>query len=210
MFIHLRVHSAYSLLEGALHLKRIVALAAEDSQPAVAVTDSASLFGALEFSEYAFGAGVQPIVGCTMPLALAERIQGGRTIAPIARLPLIAANPTGFDNLQKLISKAYLASAGLSPCISLEDLTGLQEGIIALTGWHDGPLGLPLGDGHDDEAAEILATLTDAFGDRLYMELQRHGTAADGQLEAHIVDLAYDRGLPLVATNEAYFAARDD
>ena len=94
MFIHLRVHSAYSLLEGALHLKRIVALAAEDSQPAVAVTDSASLFGALEFSEYAFGAGVQPIVGCTMPLKLAERIQGGRTISPVARLPLIAASPT--------------------------------------------------------------------------------------------------------------------
>ncbi len=210
MFIHLRVHSAYSLLEGALHLKRIVALAAEDKQPAVAVTDSASLFGALEFSEYAFAAGVQPIIGCTVPLKLAERIQGGRTVAPIARLPLIAATPAGFDHLQKLISKAYLASAGLSPCVSLDDVTAQPDGIIALTGWHDGPLGLTLKEGHEDEAAEILTSLSAAFGDRLYCELQRHGTAADAELEAAIVNFAYDRALPLVATNEAYFAARDD
>ncbi|GAB5377254.1 MAG: DNA polymerase III subunit alpha [Acuticoccus sp.] len=210
MFIHLRVHSAYSLLEGALHLKRIVSLAAADEQPAVAVTDSASLFGALEFSEYASGAGVQPIIGCTMPLRMAERAKNGKMVAPVARLPLIAASETGFANLQKLISHAYLVSAGLSPCITLDDLTRRTEGLIALTGWIDGPIGLSIADGDEDGARAIFDTLADAFGDRLYCELQRHGTAEESTLELAVVDFAFDRGVPLVATNEAYFAEEED
>ncbi|MEO1105794.1 MAG: PHP domain-containing protein, partial [Pseudomonadota bacterium] len=153
MFIHLRVHSAYSLLEGALHLKRIVKLAADDGQPAVAVTDTANLFGALEFSEAAFAAGVQPIIGCAVPVTLPERTQNGRRIVPIARLPLIAASETGFLNLQRLVSDAYLASASeTAPSVTLEHCGALAEGVIALTGWLDGPVGLTYQDGDGDAA----------------------------------------------------------
>ncbi|MEM8663871.1 MAG: PHP domain-containing protein, partial [Pseudomonadota bacterium] len=147
MFIHLRVHSAYSLLEGALHLKRIVKLAAEDDQPAVAVSDTANLFGALEFSEAAFAAGVQPIIACTVPVALAERIQNGRRIVPIARLPLIAASDEGFLNLQRLVSEVYLASADQVASVTLERCAALADDVIALTGWLDGPVGLAFQDG---------------------------------------------------------------
>ncbi|MEM0907080.1 MAG: DNA polymerase III subunit alpha [Pseudomonadota bacterium] len=209
MFIHLRVHSAYSLLEGALHLKKIAALAAADQQPAIAISDSANLFGALEFSEIAVGNGVQPIIASTVPVKLDEDV-GERKTAPLARLPLIAASEEGFLNLQTLISRAYLASAGAAPCVTLEDVCAVSGGVIALTGWRDGPLGLAFEAGDEAAAHARFATLQAAFGNRLYCEIQRHGLPAETALEAAIVDLAYAASAPLVATNEAYFASADD
>ncbi|RAH97683.1 DNA polymerase III subunit alpha [Acuticoccus sediminis] len=210
MFVHLRVHSAYSLLEGALHLKKIVSLAAADNQPAVAVSDTANLFGALEFSEKAYGEGVQPLIACTVPIRLAERIQGGRRITPIARMPLIATCPDSFANLQRLISHAYLKSDGETVAVPVDGLAPYADGIIALSGWTDGPVGKTLELGETDGAAALFDELRETFGDRFYCELQRHGTTAENTFEAFAVGLAYDRGVPLVATNEVYFAKRDD
>ena len=209
MFVHLRVHSAYSLLEGALHLKRIAALAAGDEQPAVAITDTANLFGALEFSEAAFGAGVQPLIGCTMPIRLSERTRNGKRFVPIARLPLIAGCEAGFNSLQRLVSHAYLAGDGEGACVTLEDCAAHADGVFALTGWLDGPLALAREAG-EDAAAAMFQTLRDTYGDRLYVELQRHGQPAEAAFEAFAVNLAYDADVPLVATNEAYFASRED
>ncbi|MEM9221956.1 MAG: DNA polymerase III subunit alpha, partial [Pseudomonadota bacterium] len=211
MFIHLRVHSAYSLLEGALHLKRIVALAAQNRQPAVAVTDTANLFGALEFSEAAFAAGVQPIIGCTVPVALDERIQNGKRFVPIARFPLIAATEVGFLHLQRLISAAYLSSASeLGPAVTWQECADHAEGVIALTGWLDGPLGHAFATADSEGISDTLDTLKSVYGDRLYCEIQRHGMAGEAAFEAAVLDLAYGQDIPLVATNEAYFAAEDD
>ncbi|WMS42947.1 DNA polymerase III subunit alpha [Acuticoccus sp. MNP-M23] len=210
MFIHLRVHSAFSLLEGAMQLKKIISLAGDDKQPAVAVTDTANLFGALEFSEKAFEAGIQPIIGCTVPLRLPERIQNGKQITPVTRLPLYAANETGFMNLQRLISHAYLSSEGRSPSVSMADCATYSESIIALSGWLGGPVGFSLRDGDLDAARAMTAALAETFGDRFYCELQRHGDKGETTLEEATVNMAYDMGLPLVATNEAYFAAHDD
>ena len=209
MFVHLRVHSAYSLLEGALHLKRIAALAAGDEQPAVAITDTANLFGALEFSEAAFGAGVQPLIGCTMPIRLSERTRNGKRFVPIARLPLIAGCEAGFTSLQRLVSHAYLAGDGEGACVTLEDCALHADGVFALTGWLDGPLALAREAG-EDAAAAMFQTLRDTYGDRLYVELQRHSQPAEAAFEAFAVNLAYDADVPLVATNEAYFATRED
>jgi DNA polymerase-3 subunit alpha len=210
MFIHLRVHSAYSLLEGALHLKTIVKLAAADEQPAVAITDTANLFGALEFSEAAHGAGVQPIVGCTLPFRLPERLHAGRrTPLPNARLPLIAATGEGFETLQRLVSHAYLRSEGNGAVVTLDDLTELA-GVFALSGWLDGPVALANQHGDSEAARDLFADIHRTFGDRFYAEVQRHGLAAEAAYETLAIDLAYDAGVPLVATNEAYFATRDD
>ena len=210
MFIHLRVHSAYSLLEGALRLDRIVDLAKNDRQPAVCVSDTANLFGALEFSEAAFKQGVQPIIGCTAPIQLASRQRQGRTIAPVARLPLIAATSEGFDNLAKLISHAYLASDGETVALSLGDIAASSAGIIALTGWLDGPLGIAMTEGNEEEFSSLATELHGTFGDRLYCEVQRHGRPEDTTLEAVVRQLAIDLELPLVATNEAYFENEAD
>ncbi|ORE95662.1 DNA polymerase III subunit alpha [Stappia sp. 22II-S9-Z10] len=210
MFIHLRVHSAYSLLEGALHLKTIVGLAKADNQPAVAVSDTANLFGALEFSEKAYGDGVQPIIACTVPIRLPERIQGGKKIAPVTRLPLIATGEDGFSNLQRLVSHAYLTSDGDTVALTAEELKPFSGGIIALSGWTDGPIGKSVDLGDTDGATTMFQSLRDTFGDRFYCEVQRHGTSADNTFEAFAVDLAYTTDVPLVATNEVYFATRDD
>ncbi|WP_108661144.1 DNA polymerase III subunit alpha [Acuticoccus kandeliae] len=210
MFIHLRVHSAYSLLEGAIHAKKVVGLAKGDNQPAVAITDTANLFGALEFSEAAFGAGVQPIVGCTLPVRLQERIQNGRTIVPIGRLPLIAATEEGFANLVRLVSHAYLVAEGQGATVSLDDLKAFSGEIMALSGWIDGPVALAHRYGDMDGARAVFQELHGTFGDRFYCELQRHNLSAENAFEAVAVELAYDHAVPLVATNEVYFAKRED
>nr|WP_255720547.1 DNA polymerase III subunit alpha [Acuticoccus kalidii] len=206
----MRVHSAYSLLEGAIHAKKVVALAKEDGQPAVAITDTGNLFGALEFSEAAFGAGVQPIIGCTLPVRLEERIQNGKQIVPIARLPLIAATEEGFANLVRLVSHAYLVAEGQGATVSFEDLKLFSHEIIALSGWTDGPVALAYHYGEIDGARAVFQDLHGTFGDRFYCELQRHDLAAEAQFEKIAVGLAYENAVPLVATNETYFAKRED
>ncbi|MEM7695695.1 MAG: DNA polymerase III subunit alpha [Pseudomonadota bacterium] len=209
MFIHLRTHSAYSLLEGALHLKDLVRLARAHGQPAVGLTDTANLFGALEFAEAAANAGIQPIVGVCAPIVLPERIQHGRAVTLVGQLPLIAASDEGFSNLQRLISRAYL-TAGDGPLgLPIEALEGASEGVIALSGWTDGPIGLLSAAGDDDAAAEAFGSLARTFGDRFYVELQRHDLPGESRLEAFLTTLAFDNARPLVATNNVFFETPD-
>ncbi|GGO06009.1 DNA-directed DNA polymerase [Iodidimonas muriae] len=173
------------------------------------MTDTANMFGALEFSETLAGAGIQPIVGVTLPienpyLALPR---SGRKPAPEA-LVFLAQNPVGYANLMKLVSKAHLESDGHEAAhITIDDLRedGRTEGIIAFTGGALGPLGHLLRDGQMDKAKALLDDLTDLFPGRLYMEIQRHGLEEESQTEAAFLDLAYERDLPLVATNQCFF-----
>ena len=213
-FVHLRVHSAYSLLEGALPLKRLLGLAAADNQPALGLADTGNLFGALEFSENAAGAGIQPIVGCQLSVAFGDQDESDRRNGHHPVLPhlvLIATDQTGYANLVRLVSHSFLDTDSASkPHISYESLTGAHDGLIALTGGMGGPVDLALNDGNEALAAERLDRLAAAFGDRLYVELQRHGAAAEQAAEGALVDFAYRKGLPLVATNEPFFPSRDD
>ncbi len=199
-FVHLRVHSAYSLSEGAIKPDKIAALARDYAMPAVAITDSSNLFGALEFSQYCTGAGVQPIIGCQLGLA-----RKGLNCAPDP-VVLLAQTPTGFANLQKLSSASYLLSDGSKPQISLETLFAHAEGLFLLTGGAGGPLGRLLAEGQFAEAERALAALAEAFPGRIAMELQRHGEALERALEPGLITLADARGIPLVATNECFFA----
>ena len=217
LFIHLRVHSAYSLLEGALPIKTLVKLAKGQAMPALALTDSNNLFGALEFSETLAEAGIQPIVGCTLTLGRDEETGGsgngrppGETVA-LGNIALLAKSAEGYANLMELSSQAFLEHMDAAvPHVTLADIAAHNEGLIALTGGSDGPVDRALAGGDAEAAASLLATLKETFADRLYVELQRHGQADERRVAPKLVDLAYDLELPLVATNQAFFASRDD
>ncbi|MEP3279187.1 MAG: DNA polymerase III subunit alpha [Stappiaceae bacterium] len=210
-FVHLRVHSAYSLLEGALQLPKIVELAKADSQPAVCIADTGNLFGALEFSDKAYGAGIQPIIGCQLSVDFGDEFLGRKEDEGFSDLVLIAASDEGAANLTEIVSRSYTESeAGSRPHITLQTLRDRSNGLITLTGGIGGPIGRALSVNRPDLARKRLKTLQEMFGDRLYQELQRHHVAAENLIEADLIDLAYENGLPLVATNEPFFPARDD
>jgi DNA polymerase-3 subunit alpha len=208
-FIHLRVHSEHSLLEGAIPVKQLPKLAAEAGMPAVALTDTNACFAALEFSEYAVKAGVQPIVGCQLDLCYLDPEPGRPPYRP-APVVLLCQSEAGWMNLMKLSSCAYLGNSDGSVQVSLADLERHAGGLICLTGGPDGPLGRLLRAGQHARAEALLRRLADAFPGRLYVELQRH-PEGDGLPEAErltegpSIDLAYALDLPLVATNDAHF-----
>lgn len=216
-FIHLRVHSAYSLLEGALPLSRIIGHAVADEAPAIAVTDTNNLFGALEFAQKAAKEGVQPIIGCQLAVAFADALSEARRGSHARRaqpehepLVLLAATEEGYANLVRLVSRAYLDNeAGAAPHVSAAWLAELAEGILCLTGGPRGPVGAALKADRPEVAASRLQYLREIYDSRLYVEIERLA-GYDRALEAATVDLAYRHDLPLVATNEAFFPARED
>jgi DNA polymerase-3 subunit alpha len=212
-FIHLSVRSSYSLLESALTVAKIAAIAKADRMPAVALTDD-NLFGALEFSEKLAAVGVQPIVGLTLSLDFGDREERlGRPMRESRKpsLTLLACSETGYRNLMALSSQSFLdGDQEEGTHVPLGALVGRIGGLVALTGGPDGPVDRALSDAADDVAHARLDRLKDLFGDSLYVELQRHGLAGEKAVEAAIVSLAYANGLPLVATNGARFAERSD
>jgi DNA polymerase-3 subunit alpha len=214
-FVHLHAHSSYSLLEGALTIARLAELAKADRQPALALTDTDNMFGALEFSEKLAGAGIQPIIGCALAVDFGDQESGLRQggVAPSVRprIVLLAAREDGYRSLMRLSSRAFLETApNEPPHIALAWLAGATDGLIALTGGPGGPLDAAIVAGQGGLAASRCEALASLFGDRLYIELQRHGLDSERLAEPALVELAYARGIPLVATNEPYFATRDD
>ncbi|MDA0963173.1 MAG: PHP domain-containing protein, partial [Proteobacteria bacterium] len=139
-FIHLRVHSEYSLLEGAVRLKKLPDLCKRAGMPAVALTDTNNMFAALEFSVTLAGAGIQPIVGCQISLAYLEPDPGGKPRMP-APIVLLAQSDAGYMNLMQLNSRLYLDKAGQMPQVTLSELAAHAGGLICLTGGADGPVG---------------------------------------------------------------------
>ena len=206
-FVHLRVHSAYSLSEGALKIPDIASLCKANRMPAVAITDTNNLFGALEFSQTCARAGIQPIVGCQLAVAF-ETPEPNRTHRnSFDELVLLAQNEAGYGNLLKLTSQAFLAvEAGASPHVPGDAVKALAEGLIALTGGLRGPLGRYLAAGQGDAAEAACDRLKAIFGDRLYIEISRQGVREETAIEPKLLALADAMNLPLVATNEAFFA----
>lgn len=197
-FIHLHVHSAYSLAEGAIKVKDLIKTCKNNNIPAVAVTDTNNMYGAMEFCSEALKAGIQPILGAEVNVEQGDD-----------QLVLLVQSEVGYRNICRLMSDAYMhEDSGQGVNISLEQLKEFSEGLICLTGGLVGGVGQRLLHGQDDEAKQYLLALKDAFGDRLYIELQRHGLVGEDKIEERLIDLAYAENIPLVATNNVYFANR--
>ena len=209
-FIHLRVHTEYSLLEGAVPVKKLIGLCEKAKMPAVAVTDTNNMFAALEFSVLAQGAGVQPIVGCQVAVSY-DPVQPGEKPRDPAPVVLLAQDETGYLNLMKLNSCLYLDKAGQLPQVTLDELEAHAQGLICLSGGPDGPVGRFLRAGQPGKARMLMERLAQTYPQRLYVELQRHPGEGGQQPQAErlsergFVEMAYDMGLPLVATNDVYF-----
>ena len=218
-FVHLKVHSAYSLLEGALPIAKLAKLATAFGMPALGLTDTNNMFGALEFSDKLAKDGIQPIAGVCVDVDFADATSSrgnGRTMGPTAlrpsgRMALFAANEAGYANLMKISSACHLdVNDTEPPHVDMTHFERWSQGVIALTGGPDGPIDRALGDDDSALATSRLGRLKAIFGNRLYVEVQRHGTTAEAAIEPALLSLAYELELPIVATNECYFATPDD
>ncbi|GAA4039255.1 DNA polymerase III subunit alpha [Parerythrobacter jejuensis] len=199
-FVPLRVLSSYSMLEGAIDPKALAKLAKERGFPAIAICDRNGLYGSVAFSGASKGEGIQPIIGSLLGVA-----RPGSDA--IDHLPLYAQDDAGYLNLCHLVSRAHLdRPLELVPHVQLDDLTGHTEGLIALTGASEGGLTQLLAEEQADHAAAYLDRLQALFPDRLYIELARRGNPVEEAAEDALIDLAYARDIPLVATNPANFA----
>jgi DNA polymerase-3 subunit alpha len=211
-FVHLRVHTAYSLSEGAIRIPELIKTCVEREMPAVAITDTDNLFGALEFCLAALNGGVQPIVGCQLSLtAEADRQRLAASTQPDRdTVVLLVQNETGYANLLKLISKSYLETGEMHrPQVAAAVLEFHSEGLICLCGGSQSPVGRLLASGQGEAAEKTLLALAAAFPGRLYLELSRLGDPVAEAIEEALIELAYQYDLPLVATNDAYFLDAD-
>ena len=208
-YIHLRVHTEYSLLEGATRLKKLPEFCKANDMPAIAVTETNNLFSALEFSVLFKDHGLQPIIGCQIDFKFTDVVpdRRGPTTAPIV---LLAQNELGYKNLLKLSSEMYIQNDDEKVEISFEQLENHADGLICLTGGSKGPLGQLILTAQDKAARDLLLKFHDIFSDRLYLELQRHPQGAglpkeENDSEPVFINMAYDLNIPLIATNDVYF-----
>jgi DNA polymerase-3 subunit alpha len=200
-FVPLRVFSSYTMLEGAIEPKAMAKLAKERGFPAIAIVDRNGLYGAVMFAKACFDEGVQPIIGTLLGIA---RDEEGRNVD---YLPLFAQNEAGYDNLCALVSKAHLERPlEFDPHVQLDELEGRTDGLIALSGAGEGAVTRLLADGQKAHADALLERLQALFPERFYIELSRRGDVAEMGAEAALIEAAYARNLPLVATNPANFA----
>src|ERR1700690_4395375 len=195
-FVHLHVHSAYSLLKGSIKIQKLAELAKADRQPALALTDTDNMFGALEFSDKMAGYGIQPIIGCELAVDFGDQDPSARNALASApsRIVLLASRERGYRSLMRLNSRAFLETpVHQAPHIKFEWLEGDAEDLIALTGGPDGPISLAIAGDHAGLAAARCDRLAALFGDRLYVELLPKGVERERRAEAGLSDLAYTK-----------------
>jgi len=214
-FIHLRLHTEHSLLEGAVRIRDLAKMCTDAGMPAVAVTDTNNMFAALEFSVLAAEAGLQPIIGCTLNITFEKPGEPG-TAAPHSATPdgsiaLLAKDEAGYRNLMELTSRAYVVAAEVGQAfVTVAELQAYSDGLIALSGGPEGLLDNAFAEGNIELAQGRTMALHSIFEDRFYIELQRHGIAQEQSIEPHLLQLAYAMQIPLVATNEPCFAVPDE
>jgi DNA polymerase-3 subunit alpha len=206
-FVPLRIFSSYTMLEGAIEPKAIAKQARKLGFPAAGLSDRNGLYAAMAFSDACKDSGVQPVVGTLLAVA---RPDTGGAEPEIDWLPLYAQDARGYDNLCALVSMAHLDRPVEVPAhVPIDALIGRSDGLIALTGAGDGALARLFASGRTDEAFAYADRLQALFGDRLYVELARRGEVVEQRAEGALLDLAYARDLPLVATNPCCFAEAD-
>ncbi len=205
-FVHLRVHSEYSLVDGLLRVKPMVQAVAADGGLAMGLTDQSNLFAAVKFYKAALAAGIKPILGCDL------LIRARQPDEPPARLTLLCQDRSGYLNLSRLISRAYIEGQhGGVPMIERDWLNEDNcRGLIALSGAREGDVGMALLAGHAEQAETLAAEWARLFPDRYYLELVRTGREGEDEVIEGSVALAARLGLPVVATNDVRFLAEED
>ncbi len=215
-FVHLHLHTQYSLLDGAIQHAPLFQQCRALDMPAVAMTDHGNLFGVVEFYEKAMAAGVKPILGCEVYVAAGSRFDKERRerddsgFDAISHLLLLATNETGYRNLMYLVSKAYLEGFYYKPRIDLDLLRERGEGLITTTGCLSSLVSRAITGGQLDRAWRLVQEFSEIFPDRYYLELQRHGIPDQDRVNAELLKMHADFRLPLVATNDAHYLHEHD
>ncbi|TAM61453.1 DNA polymerase III subunit alpha [bacterium] len=207
-FVHLHVHSEYSLLDGACRIEDLCRRTVEEGAPGVALTDHGVMFGAMEFYYAAKDHGIVPIIGCEAYLA--PRGRKDRSVRDEAHVTLLAADHTGYKNLVALISAGFLEGYYYKPRIDLELLERHNDGLIVLSGCMSGLVAAPLLKNDRKAALQNAKTYHEIFGDRFYVEIMRHGMPEEEELNRGLVSVARELNLPLVATNDSHYLSRGD
>ena len=204
-FVHLRLHSEYSLVDGLIRIKPLAVKVAEMAMPAVALTDFNNFFGLVKFYKACQANGIKPILGADL-LVLNENGEGNTT-----QLVLLVANQTGYQNLTKLVSRAYQEGQRQGvPTIKRSWLAESSDGLIALSGGRGGDIGVALISGRRAEAEQLLLDYMQIFSNRFYLELQRTGRADEEDYVHEAVALASQYSCPVVATNDVRFTQADE
>jgi DNA polymerase-3 subunit alpha len=212
-FVHLHVHSEYSLLDGACRVDRLTQRAAALGFGALALTDHGVLYGAIDFYQAARRAGVKPILGCEVYVAPGSRLEkrtlsGGRDA--YHHLVLLAENATGYKNLIKLVTAAHLEGYYYKPRIDKELLAAHREGLIALSGCLASEIPSLIADEQLQEARDAIDGFKQVFGpDHFFLEVQDHGIAEQAVVNRHLIPWAREFGLQLVATNDVHYLERE-
>ncbi len=215
-FVHLHLHTQYSLLDGAIKLESLFERVRRLGMPAVAMTDHGNLFGAVEFQEKALEAGIRPILGCEVYLASGSRFEKEKRerdasgFDAINHLLLLAMDETGYRNLIYLVSKGYLDGFYYKPRIDLDLLRRRSEGLIATSGCLSSMISRAITGGRVEEAWRLTEEFAEIFPGRFYLELQRHGIPDQDRVNAELLKMHADLGLPLVATNDAHYLEHAD
>lgn len=212
-FVHLHVHSDYSLLRGAAPVKKLIERAKSLGMPALALTDDGNMFGALEFYKAARKAGIKPIIGCDFYLSPGSRFSksGSETGSRTHRLVLLARNETGYRNLMKLTSQGYTEGFYYKPRIDRELVAEHSDGLIGLSGSFSGEVPSLIRRNRLDEAKETALWYRDTLGEgNFYLELLDNGIPEQKSVNAGLIDLSQETGIPLVAANDCYYVERED
>jgi DNA polymerase III subunit alpha len=204
-FVHLRVHSEFSLVDGLVRIKPLAKALAGMNMPAVAITDQSNMCSLVKFYKTAMGAGIKPICGADLWLA------GADPEAPLSRICFLAMDPKGYRNLTELISRGWTDGQRNGLVIIQRDwIAPASEGLIALSAAREGDIGMALASGRQDEAEALLGDWMGMFPDRFYVEVQRTNRAGDEEYVHAAVALADKFGAPLVATNDVRFIKQSD
>jgi len=210
-FVHLHLHSEYSLLDGACRIADIPDRLRECDQDAVAITDHGNMYGVIEFYKTCKKAGIKPIIGCEVYVATSSRFDKRNNTDSYYHLVLLCKNMTGYKNLIHLVSRGYTEGFYSKPRIDEELLRAHSEGLIALSACLSGKIPRLLSVGDYDGAKQTALEYSAIFGkDNYYIELQDHGTEETRQIMPLLVKLAEDTGLPMVATNDCHYLRRQD
>lgn len=210
-FVHLHVHSEYSLLDGAARIPDLVNKAADLGMTTLALTDHGVMYGAIPFYKACVERGIKPIIGCEAYMTAGSRKErGSRKDQPIHHLILLAKNMTGYQNLMKLCSIGHLEGFHYKPRIDMESLAAHHEGIICLSACLGGEVPQHLLHGREEEAKRAALRYKNIFGADFYLELQDHGLSEQKRVNPQLIRLAAELDIPLVATNDAHYLSEED